>query len=137
MPGNMILRVKMSPKQVLSKWAHFMTTHQLDELVDLYHDDATNLQVAVGTPLVGKEAIRQDYINFFQNIPDTYTTVVNIFEDGDWAIIEWTGGGTFQGKKKFTFEGCGFFNIIEGKIKFQRGYWDMYSWLKRLDLPLE
>lgn len=124
----------MTPKKTLHLWAEYMTTHNLEGLVDLYDDNATNLQVAIGIPLVGKEAIRKDFINFFKNIPDTYTKVENIFEDGDWAIIEWTGGGTFQGKKPFAFEGCGFFKILNGKIHFQRGYWDMHSWIQRTDL---
>ncbi|MCL2065529.1 MAG: ester cyclase, partial [Candidatus Cloacimonetes bacterium] len=51
----------------------------------------------------------------------------NIFEDGDWGILEW--------KDPKGFRGCGFFNVIDGKIKFQRGYWDKLSFLKINNLP--
>lgn len=124
----------MQPKEVLTKWAEYMTNHNLEKLIELYDEDAVNLQVAVGIPLNGKAAIKQDFVEFFENIPDTYTKIENLFQDGEWAIIEWTGGGTFQGKTPFTFEGCGFFKVLNGKIVSQKGYWDMHSWLKKLDL---
>jgi hypothetical protein len=33
--------------------------------------------------------------------------------------------------------GCGFFTVREGRISFQRGYWDKLSFLKMHGLPLE
>jgi limonene-1,2-epoxide hydrolase len=45
--------------------------------------------------------------------------VENIFEDGQWAILEWK-----------DLRGCGFFRIEDDKIAFQRGYWDPLSFLK-------
>ncbi|MOA62689.1 hypothetical protein D3C78_1881860 [compost metagenome] len=48
--------------------------------------------------------------------------VENIFEDGEWAILEW--------KDTLGLRGCGFFFIVDDKIRFQRGYWDKLSFLK-------
>jgi steroid delta-isomerase-like uncharacterized protein len=128
----------LSPKAVLKKWADCMSSHDLDSLLSLYHDDAINLQVAIGTPLQGKEAIRSDFIDFFTNIPDTFTTIENLFEDGEWAIIEWSGGGTFTPTgKKFTLRGCGFFRVIDGTIRYQRGYWDKATWMGQIGMPLD
>jgi hypothetical protein len=45
--------------------------------------------------------------------------VENIFEDGEWAILEW--------KDPLGLRGCGFFHVLNGKIVFQRGYWDKLS----------
>ena len=53
----------------------------------------------------------------------------NLFEDGDWAILEWRDP---QGLR-----GCGFFQVQDGKIKFQRGYWDKLSFLKLHGLSQE
>ena len=127
-----------SPKEVLSKWVEAMNLHDVEAATSVYHDDATNLQVAIGKPLVGKESIRKDFTDFFNNIPDTFTKIENLFEDGEWAIIEWSGGGTFKPTgKKFTLRGCGFFHVVDGKIKFQRGYWDKHTWFSQVDLPVE
>lgn len=52
----------------------------------------------------------------------------NIFQDGEWAILEW--------KDPLGLRGCGFFKIIDGKIKFQRGYWDKLSFLRMHKLPI-
>jgi hypothetical protein len=54
--------------------------------------------------------------------------IENIFEDGDWAILEW--------KDPKGLRGCVFFHIIEGKIDFQRGYWDKLSLLRLNGLPI-
>jgi hypothetical protein len=55
--------------------------------------------------------------------------VENIFEDGQWAILEW--------KDPLGLRGCGFFRIEEDKIAFQRGYWDRLSFLKAHGFPFE
>ena len=54
----------------------------------------------------------------------------NIFEDGDWAILEW--------KDPKALRGCSFFNIKDYKINFQRGYWDKLSFhkLHNISLPV-
>lgn len=62
-----------------------------------------------------------------------HTRIENMFEDKDRVILEWTGGGTFFKDKRsqgrpFTAQGCGFFRIRNGKIVFQRGYWDKAKW---------
>jgi len=46
----------------------------------------------------------------------------NIFEDGEWAIMEW--------KDPEGLRGCGFFHVVDGKIKLQRGYWDKLSFMQ-------
>ena len=127
-----------NPKAVLTEWVRLMNTHEPEKLGDLYHEDATNLQVAIGTPLVGKRAIVEDFRTFFTHIPNTYTKIENLFEDGEWAILEWSGGGKFKPtEKNFTLRGCGFFRILDGKIKFQRGYWDKATWFGQVGLPIE
>jgi hypothetical protein len=55
--------------------------------------------------------------------------VENIFEDHQWAILEW--------KDPIGLRGCGFFRIENDKIVFQRGYWDRLSFLRAHGLPLD
>jgi catechol 2,3-dioxygenase-like lactoylglutathione lyase family enzyme len=129
---------KRTPKQILSEWVRLMNTHEPEALAELYDANATNLQVALGTPLVGRNAILEDFRTFFANIPDSFTKIENLFEDGDWAILEWFGGGTFQPTAKtFNLHGCGFFRVRDEKIVFQRGYWDKFTWFSQVGLALE
>ena len=60
---------------------------------------------------------------------DMTCIVENLFEDGEWAILEW--------RDPLGLQGCGFFHVAEEKILFQRGYWDKLSFLKQHGLPLE
>jgi steroid delta-isomerase-like uncharacterized protein len=133
-----------TPKEVLQLWVNALNDHDAHGAAALYHDDATNIQVAAGSPVNGRQAIFEDFIHFFHAFPDGYTHIENLFEDGEWAIIEWTGGGTFLGEfagmprsgKKFTLRGCGFFHITAGKILFQRGYWDKATWFGQLGIEV-
>nr|MCU0357068.1 nuclear transport factor 2 family protein [Cyclobacteriaceae bacterium] len=95
-------------------------------LADLYADDATNHQVA-NEPVHGKEAIRQMFVYEF-SIATMVCIPENIFQDGDWAMLEW--------KDPNGLRGCGFFQIQNDKIVFQRGYWDKLSFLRIHNLPI-
>src|SRR6476659_780697 len=110
----------MTPKQVLQKWIEAFNKADADVISDLYSDDAVNHQV-VNEPVVGKEAIGVMFANEFA-AAEMVCIPENIFEDGDWAILEW--------KDPKGLRGCGFFHIADGKIKLQRGYWDKLSFLK-------
>lgn len=134
-----------SPRDVVQLWVEAFNRRDADAAAALYHEDAVNLQVAEGVPTVGREAMRAGFAYFFRAFPDTYTTPVNLFEDGEWAILEWRGGATWRGEfagrpgngRSFEIHGCGFFHVTDGLIKFQRGYWDKVSWFSQLGLPLE
>ena len=55
--------------------------------------------------------------------------VENLFEDGQWAILEL--------RDPLGLRGCGFFQVAGGKIVFQRGYWDKLTFLRQHGFPME
>ena len=132
-------------RKLLQNWIDAFQQRDVDTVVACYADDAVNFQVAAGEPAVGIEQIRSDTEEFFRGFPDAWSRVENLMGDGDWAAWEWIGGGTFSGEfygnrptgKTFEIRGCGFFNFREGKIIYQRGYWDKLSWFKQVGLPIE
>ena len=104
----------VTPKGVVRRWIAAFNAADPDALAALYQDDATNHQVAL-QPVKGRDAIHAMFVKEFaaaamECIP------VNLFEDGEWAILEW--------KDPKDRLGCGFFHVIDGKIALQRGYWD-------------
>jgi len=110
----------MPPREVLALWVARFNAGDVDGLAELYADCATNHQVAL-EPVEGKRAIRQMFAREFATakmrcIPE------NVFQDGEWAILEWRDP---QGLR-----GCGFFHVQQGRIVFQRGYWDKLSFLR-------
>lgn len=116
----------MKPKELVQYWVEIFNSGNARKISELYHKDAINHQVA-NNPVVGKEAI---FIMFKDEFAaaEMVCIVENIFEDGNWAILEW--------KDPLGLRGCGFFHIIDGKIKLQRGYWDKLSFLKMHNLPI-
>ena len=132
-------------KDILRKWINAFIAKDLEAVMDCYADEAVNFQVATGQPSVGKEQIRKDTYEFFQGFPDSYAVVENIVADEDWAAWEWNGGGTFSGEfygqkptgKSYELRGCGFFQCKDGKIIYQRGYWDKLTWFSQVGLKIE
>src|SRR5688572_33045849 len=116
----------MTPKQVLEKWLQAFNAADAETISDLYSEDAINHQVAV-EPVVGQKAIQEMFTREFANA-EMVCVPENIFEDGDWAILEW--------KDPQGLRGCGFFQIKNDKIVFQRGYWDKLSFHKLHNIPL-
>jgi limonene-1,2-epoxide hydrolase len=117
----------MTPKEVLEKWIDAFNEVDLDAIAELYDTNATNHQVA-NEPIIGKSAIKEMFAKEFQTAEMTCIPE-NIFQDGEWAILEW--------KDPNGLRGCGFFKIKNEKIIFQRGYWDKLSFLKLHNLPIE
>lgn len=116
----------MKPKELIENWVKSFNNGNAEKISEFYHDDAINHQVT-NEPIVGKNAIREMFENEF-NQAEMTCIIENIFEDNEWGILEW--------KDPLGLRGCGFFQIVDGKIKFQRGYWDKLSFLRQHKLPI-
>lgn len=92
--------IMLRPKEVICRWVDAFNNHDVEAITSLYHEDAINHQVA-NEPVVGIEAIRTMFTDEF-TIADMTCIVENIFEDGQWAILEW--------KDPLGLKGCGFFS---------------------------
>ena len=117
----------MNPRKLIEKWVETFNSADPDALAEFYHTDAVNHQVNQD-PVEGKDAIREMFRKEFEQA-DMVCMIENIFEDGEWGILE--------SKDPLGLQGCGFFHIINGKIKFQRGYWDRLSFMRihGLEIP--
>lgn len=116
----------MSPQELIYKWVDAFNEADAYKISEFYHQDAINHQVA-NEPIKGKEAIKQMFEQEF-SVAEMVCVIENMFEDGEWVILEW--------KDPLGLRGSGFFRIIDEKIKFQRGYWDKLSFLKQHNLPI-
>ena len=54
--------------------------------------------------------------------------VEQILEDGEWAVMEW--------RDPLGLRGCGFFQVRDGRIVFQRGYFDQLSFFRQQGLAV-
>ena len=70
----------LRPKEVVCKWVDAFNNHDVEAIVSLYHDNATNHQVT-NDPVIGIDAIREMFTTEFATA-DMTAIVENIFEDG-------------------------------------------------------
>lgn len=117
---------RTKPKALVASWVDAFNRADTDALAAMYTEDAINHQVAE-EPVKGRENIRRMFAAGFA-AAEMVCIVENLFEDGEWAILEW--------KDPKGLRGCGFFHVQGGKIVFQRGYWDKLSFLRQQGLPL-
>lgn len=116
----------MTPRELVLTWVAAFNRADVEALAALYAPEAINHQVAEA-PVVGQAAIREMFRAAFALAP-MVCQVENLFEAGEWAILEW--------KDPLGLRGCGFFHIVEGRIRFQRGYWDKLTFLRQHGLPV-
>jgi limonene-1,2-epoxide hydrolase len=116
----------MKPRELVQSWVEAFNRADADALAKLYTEDATNHQVAE-KPVHGRAAIREMFASGFA-AANMVCIVENLFEEGEWAILEW--------RDPLGLRGCGFFHVVDGKIAFQRGYWDKLSFLRSHGLPM-
>lgn len=116
----------MTPRETVEQWVQRFNAADADGLALLYAESATNHQVAQ-EPVCGRSAIREMFAREF-SAADMHCIVEHVFEDGEWAILEW--------RDPLGLRGCGFFHIQAGRIIFQRGYWDKLSFLRMHKLPI-
>lgn len=119
------MRNQPTPVEVLRQWIEAFNKADSTSLAGLYTENAINHQVA-NEPVVGRAAIKAMFEKEFADakmvcIPE------NIFQDKEWVILEW--------KDPKGLRGCGFFQVVDGKIFFQRGYWDKLSFCKQYNIP--
>ncbi|HJW43764.1 MAG TPA: nuclear transport factor 2 family protein [Geothrix sp.] len=115
-----------SPRALVSAWVEAFNRRDVAALSDMYAEDAVNHQVAE-SPVEGRTAIQAMFADGFA-AAEMVCIVENLFEDGEWAILEW--------RDPLGLRGCGFFHVVAGRIVFQRGYWDKLTFLRQHGLPI-
>lgn len=116
----------MKPAVLIKRWVELFNHADAQALSELYEENAVNHQVNTD-PVKGRDAILEMFKQEFAQA-EMRCIIEQIFEDGEWGILEW--------KDPLGLRGCGFFHVVDGKIKFQRGYWDRLSFLQIHNLPL-
>ena len=116
----------MSPKELVAAWVEAFNRADAPVLASFYAETAINHPVAE-SPVAGRAAILAMFEAGFASAR-MVCLVDNLFEDGEWAILEW--------RDPLGLRGCGFFHIQDGRIVFQRGYWDKLTFLRQHNLPI-
>ena len=116
----------MSPRDVVKIFIARFNEKDAGGLSALYAENAINHQITQA-PVEGRLAIREMFAREFATA-EMHCIPENLFEDGEWAILEWSDPTGLRG--------CGFFQVRDDLIVFQRGYWDKLSFLRLHGLPI-
>lgn len=109
----------MHPKDLVRAWTEAFNRKGAAALADRYDARAVNHPVAE-RPVEGREAMRWMFTEGF-----AFAEIVRIVEDlsegAGWAKLDW--------RDPLGLRGCGFFQVVAGRIRFQRGCWENLSYL--------
>lgn len=120
--GQGVLR----PWALVHAWVDAFNRGDADALATFYAEDAVNHQMPEA-PVAGRDAIRRMFAEGFA-AAEMHCIVERIFEDGDVAILEW--------RDPKGLRGAGVFEVVRGRIRAQRGYWDKLTFARQQGLPL-
>lgn len=111
----------MTNIEIISTWVTAFNKADVIRLENLYAENAINHQMP-NAPVIGKKAIGEMFKAEFKAAPQMHCIPIQMISEGHWVVLEW--------KDPKGFQGCGFFEIREGLIQTQRGYWDKLSFLE-------
>lgn len=117
----------MTNLELIREWIARFNRADVEGIMELYAENAINHQV-VTDPLVGRDAIRRLFEVEFGRAKMTCIEE-SLLETADGAVLEW--------RDPTGLRGCGIFQIADGKIVHQRGYFDQLSFfrLQGMDVP--
>jgi limonene-1,2-epoxide hydrolase len=116
----------MKPRELVTAWVDAFNRADAQALASFYAEGAVNHQVAEA-PVEGRAAILEMFQAGFASAR-MVCIVENLFEEGEWAILEW--------RDPLGLRGCGFFHVVDCQIVLQRGYWDKLTFLRQHQLPI-
>jgi ketosteroid isomerase-like protein len=67
-----------TPKQIVMEWAVVFNGYDAAAAAALYHYDATNIQVARGEPVQGRQAMLDTFTAILRAFPDSHTEIEHI-----------------------------------------------------------
>jgi len=131
-----------SAEQWLKDNVEAINSKDIDQLLSNYSDDCIMEVIPSGTPVTGKEEIRNFYEVFFMAYPDFNLEIKSNFASGNQVCGESIMSGTHKGKmpdmpieptgKHFSVRSASVTEVKDGKAYKARIYFDMASLLQQL-----
>lgn len=133
--------------EIAKKEGEAINRHDADAYAEGYAKDATAFDPQYPEPLEGREAIRQDIVDFFTAFPDIKSKVLSIVASGNMLAFEVEMSGTHKGplitpvgnipasNKYMKTRGCRFMRIdSQGQITECNRYYDLAGIMHQLGL---
>jgi ketosteroid isomerase-like protein len=99
-------------------------TRQVEDLVDLFADDAEATSLARSEPLTGRHGVRQfweEYLGAFGEIRSEFT---NVIENDQGSVLEWVSRGTLPNGQPVAYRGVSVLESDGRLVQRFRTYYD-------------
>lgn len=110
----------------LQAFAEAWNRHDAEALMSFMSDDcvfdASAGPDACGTRHVGREAVRDAFVDVWNTYPDAQWRFPRHFVSGDRGVSEWTFTGTRADGARVEVDGCDVFTFRDGKIAVKNSY---------------
>jgi steroid delta-isomerase-like uncharacterized protein len=131
-------------RTVVNQWIEAFNGHNVSAIVSLYAENAELYDSGMKHPRHGRAEIEQWFTSRFRSMPSiSYNPSSQLFT-ADQAAVTWTTNGRgprLLGQswlaRPFHVDGVSIFNLLNGHIQQQRGYYDHLSALEQILPPLK
>jgi len=116
--------------QIVRDFVNAWSTLDVDRIVDFFAEDGVyhNMPIA---PVVGRSQLRAFIARFVKDWTATEWEIVTLVESGDVVVAERVDR-TKVGDELVELPCCGVFEIMDGKIRIWRDYFDMATYTRSL-----
>ncbi len=117
---------------IVQQWIAAFNDHKVDQLVDLYAENAELYDSGMKRKRRGRKQIQLWFTERFRGMPALTYSPQSWFEREGQIAVSWIARGQgpkiqlirWLSKKRFEIEGVSVFKIESGKIFQQHGYYD-------------
>jgi steroid delta-isomerase-like uncharacterized protein len=110
-----------------------INSHDVDKIATLFTEDCSYEDVALGSVMHGRDAVKRAYSSIFASVPDFGLDMVSLVIAGGYAASEWLMTGTSIKGKSFSTRGASISELRNSSITCNRGYYDPSRLLQALD----
>jgi steroid delta-isomerase-like uncharacterized protein len=137
--GPLSSRAAADNTAVAQAWIDAWNSHNPDNVVALFTEDAVVEDVTLGAVSQGLAEIRDFAVSAFTAFPDIHFDLVDSTLKGGHGTIEWVFSGTDTGAfggtgKRFSVRGVTVMDVRGTKLTRQTDYWDLATVLREIGL---
>jgi len=126
--------------EIIKRQFEALNSHDLDHIVSMQDEGFVWENDVLPNAVLGREITKQTFQMYFHGIPDLHYEAVQMLASGDYVTVRWTASGTHKGElmgvpptnRRVEVNGCGVYELKNGKITHLWSYWDTGYLMKQL-----
>jgi len=120
-------------RRVIHELIAAISSHDVEKMASLFTEDCFYEDVALGSAMRGRGALKTGYSNLFASIPDFKLELKSLFVAGNWIGSEWVMTGTPTTGRSFSIRGASISELQGGKVKRNSDYYDPALLLRQVN----